>query len=79
MALMVKSRRARSSARLRVKATWSGWRWSVYCPSRRKVVTSTGRPSERTVTVPCFSPVGTHRREAQADRISSGRAEVAAS
>ena len=28
MALTVKSRRARSSSRLEVKATRSGWRWS---------------------------------------------------
>lgn len=44
IAFMVKSRRARSSPRSPVNSTRSGRRWSVYRPSRRKVVTSTGRP-----------------------------------
>ena len=76
---MVKSRRARSSPRSPVNSTRSGRRWSVYRPSRRKVVTSTGRPPDRTVTVPCRTPVSTTRMGAQASRICSGRAEVAAS
>ena len=58
MALMVKSRRARSSFTSGTKATWSGWRPSEYAPSVRKVVISYSSPPCLTVTVPCCNPVG---------------------
>ena len=52
-ALMVKSRRARSSSRDSENSTRSGRRRSRYSMSRRKVVTSTARPrSTGTSTVP---------------------------
>ena len=59
MALMVRSRRARSSVRLSIRRTWSGRRPSEYPFSARKVVTSTGSSPKRTVTVPYCNPVGT--------------------
>ena len=61
---MVKSRRAASSARSVEKATVA-WRPKV-STSRRKLVTSNGRPSLTTVTVPCSIPVGTGCRPAAA-------------
>ena len=61
IALIVKSRRRRSSARLEVKTTSFGWRPSSYSPSMRYVVTSCAPLPARTVTVPCSSPVSTVR------------------
>ena len=58
MALTVKSRRARSSSMLVPNVTESGWRLSLYAPSRRIVVSSMGSPPLTTVTVPCCKPVG---------------------
>ena len=54
---MVKSRRAASSARSSEKATVA--RRPSVATSRRKVVTSKGRPPAITVTVPWAMPVGT--------------------
>ena len=72
---MVKSRRAASSSKSSVKATTA--RRPKVSTSRRKVVTSNGRPSATTVTVPCSMPVGTAleaRRRASA--ITALRARV---
>ncbi len=57
MALMVKSRRARSSSSEAPNST-TAWRPSVWT-SRRKVVTSWKRCAVRTATVPNRSPTGT--------------------
>ena len=76
---MVKSRRAASSRQSSVKATTA--RRPKVSTSRRKVVTSNGRPSATTVTVPCSIPVGTAlspAASASADTLS-GRASVAMS
>ena len=54
---MVKSRRSASRFQSRPNATLA-WRPKVSTSSRR-VVTSNGRPSTTTVTVPCSMPVGT--------------------
>ena len=54
MAFTVRSRRASDVE----NCTSSGRRWALYVPSRRNVVTSTRVSPVRTVTVPCFSPVG---------------------
>ena len=56
-ALMVKSRRSASACQSRPNATLA-WRPKV-STSWRSVVTSNGRPSMITVTVPCSMPVGT--------------------
>ena len=78
MALTVKSRRVRSSVSEAVNVTCAGWRWSVYAPSRRNVVVSTFPAGQHTVTVPCFSPVGTAFSPKTAI-VSSGKAEVVTS
>ena len=76
IALMVKSRRARSHSMSSTNDTLSGRLPSEYAPSVRKVVTSTGSPSSRTVTVPCFSPVSMTVRSANSCSTCSGRAAV---
>jgi hypothetical protein len=55
--LKVKSRRSASSSQSSVKATTA--RRPSVSTSRRRVVSSYGRPSTIAVTVPCFRPVGT--------------------
>ncbi len=78
IALMVKSRRARSSSRLAPNST-SACRPSVRT-SRRKVVTSCATPaSSRMLTVPNRMPTGMVRRLPKSAWTSSGRAEVARS
>ena len=77
MALMVKSRRERSSRIVGAKATLSGRRPSLYPVSVRKVVTSKVVPLKRTVTVPCLMPVGMTRRKS--GMTWSGSASVAMS
>src|SRR5258708_9886718 len=73
MALIVKSRRARSSMRDTPNCT-TAWRPSVTM-SLRNVVTSWGRPSlSSTATVPCSRPTGTVRLNSR--RTSSGGAAV---
>ena len=57
IALIVKSRRFKSSSRFAVYSTCLGCRWSSYSPSTRYVVTSYPVPSTITVTVPCAIPV----------------------
>ena len=74
---MVKSRRSASRFQSRPNATLA-WRPKV-STSSRKVVTSNGRPSATTVTVPCSMPVGTALKPAaSARRITSGGSAVVA-
>ena len=61
---MVKSRRSASFRQSRPKRTLA-WRPKV-STSSRSVVTSNGRPSITTVTVPCSMPVGTGLKPAAA-------------
>ena len=76
---MVKSRRSASRFQSRPNRTLA-WRPKV-STSSRSVVTSNGRPSITTVTVPCSMPVGTALKPAaSARRITScGSAVVAMS
>ena len=74
MALIVKSRRFRSSTRLRANSTLSGCLPSLYSPSILYVVTSYPVFPIITVTVPCFSPVSTVLPNM--DFTCIGRAEV---
>ena len=76
MAFTVKSRRARSSSMLVPKVTESGWRLSLYAPSRRMVVISMGSPPLTTVTVPCRSPVGCARPPKMRSTACGGASEV---
>ena len=78
IALMVKSRRARSSSRLAPNST-TACRPSV-CTSRRNVVTSCATPpSSSTATVPNSMPTGTVRRRPKIAITCSGVAGVAIS
>ena len=74
IALIVKSRRFKSSTRFLVNKTSFGCLLSSYSPSIRYVVTSNPSLSSRTVTVPCSIPVSTVRLKTAFT--SSGVAEV---
>ena len=77
--MIVKSRRAASSAQSSVKATVA--RRPSVATSRRRVVTSTGVPAATAVIVPCAIPVGTALIRAASSRFttSSGVSRVARS
>ena len=61
IALIVKSRRLKSSVRSSTNVTLSGLRLSEYTPSIRNEVHSYCSPSMTTVTVPCCNPVSITR------------------
>ncbi len=75
-ALIVKSRRARSSFKFLVKVTSFGCLLSSYSPSTLYVVISSKLSSINTATVPCLMPVSITLYPAKTFSVSSGRAFV---